>query len=95
MDNCKVKEEQIFLPQKDIKEPKIKVYKRRWLILLIFIYYACISAIQWIEYCSITSLVVKYYGVSTLAVDWTSILYMALYVPLVIPASMVINKQVN
>ncbi|XP_050512591.1 uncharacterized MFS-type transporter C09D4.1-like isoform X2 [Diabrotica virgifera virgifera] len=74
-------------------KPKIKAYTRRWLIMLLFIYYACVNAIQWIEYSSITHIVVKYYNVSTLAVDWTSTIYMALYPVLVIPASYIIDKK--
>ncbi|XP_072394876.1 uncharacterized MFS-type transporter C09D4.1-like isoform X2 [Diabrotica undecimpunctata] len=75
------------------KKPEIKAYTRRWLIMFLFIYYACINAIQWIEYSSITHIVVKYYNVSTLAVDWTSTIYMSLYPVLVIPASYIIDKK--
>lgn len=73
----------------------IKVYKRRWIVLAIFVLYSAISALQWIEYPIITNIVMKYYNVSTLAVDWTSIIYMALFAPLVIPASYVIDKKVR
>lgn len=72
----------------------IKVYKRRWVVLTIFILYAAISAFQWIEYPIITNVVMKYYNVSVQAVDWTSIIYMALFAPLVIPASYIIDKKV-
>nr|CAI5840952.1 unnamed protein product [Callosobruchus analis] len=76
------------------KEPKFEVraYKKRWIILAIFVYYSGINAFQWIEYSSITHLAVKYYQVSTLTVDWTSIVYMALYAPLFVPSSYVIDK---
>lgn len=70
-----------------------KAYKRRWLIMFIFMYYACVNSIQWIEYSSITHVIVKYYNVSTLAVDWTSTIFMALYPILVIPASYVLDKK--
>lgn len=75
--------------------PTIKVYKRRWVILTIFVLYSAISAFQWIEYPIITNIVMRYYNVSTVAVDWTSIIYMALYPPLVIPASYIIDKKVR
>lgn len=73
----------------------IKVYKRRWIVLTIFVSYAAISALQWIEYPIITNIMMKYYNVSALAVDWTSIIYMALFAPLVVPASYIIDKKVR
>ncbi|KAJ8921576.1 hypothetical protein NQ315_010481 [Exocentrus adspersus] len=77
----------ILLRNEGEKKLEIKAYKRRWVILGIFMIYASINAFQWIEYSSMTHIVVKYYKVSTLAVDWTSIVYMAAYPFLVIPAS--------
>lgn len=73
----------------------IKVYRRRWIVLTIFILYASVSAFQWIEYPIITNIVMRYYNVSAQAVDWTSIVYMALFAPLVVPASYVIDKKVG
>ncbi|XP_050512593.1 feline leukemia virus subgroup C receptor-related protein 1 [Diabrotica virgifera virgifera] len=73
--------------------PVIKVYKRRWVILAIFILYSCANAFQWIEYSIITNIVVKFYRVSTIAVDWTSIIYMVIYPFIVVPASYIIDTQ--
>lgn len=73
----------------------VKATGKRWLILIMFMYLACVNSFQWIEYCSITPLIVKYYNVSTLSVDWTSIIYMAVYPFLVIPASYLIDKKVS
>lgn len=83
-----------FLEPTENKTCIVKATKKRWFILVIFMYYACANAFQWIEYCSITPIVVKYYNVSTLAVDWTSIVFMALYPFLIVPASYVTNKKV-
>lgn len=74
---------------------KIKLYRKRWVILTIYIIYAAINALQWFEYSVIANIVMRYYGVSALAVDWTSIIYMALYMPMVIPASYFIDKKVR
>lgn len=73
---------------------QIKAFGRRWIVLTIFVLYETINSFQWIEYSSMTHIVVKYYEVSTLAVDWTSIVYMALYPIFVIPASYIIDKKV-
>lgn len=88
-------EENNFLEKQEEQKLVVKASKKRWLIIALFGYYACINGFQWIEYCSITPIVVKYYNVSTLAVDWTSIMYMALYPFLVIPASYIVDKQVS
>ncbi|CAH1102506.1 unnamed protein product [Psylliodes chrysocephalus] len=72
---------------------KIKAYKKRWFILGIFIYNASINSLQWLEYSSITNLAVKYYNVHTMAVDWSSTVYFAMYPLLVIPVSYLIEMQ--
>lgn len=74
---------------------EIKAYKRRWIILTIFIIYAAVNSYQWIEYSIINNIITRYYNVTPVMVDWTSIIYMALYAPLVIPASYVLDKQVR
>lgn len=76
-------------------EVKIKIYGKRWVILTIYIIYAAINALQWFEYSVIANIVMRYYDVDSLAVDWTSIIYMALYMPMVIPASYFIDKKVQ
>ncbi|XP_018571738.1 uncharacterized MFS-type transporter C09D4.1-like [Anoplophora glabripennis] len=71
----------------------VKAYKRRWVILVIFILYSAANSFQWMEYSIITSIVKRYYNVSSLAVDWTSIIYMAIYPIIVVPVSYVIDKK--
>ncbi|KAJ3665624.1 hypothetical protein Zmor_001113 [Zophobas morio] len=72
---------------------EIKAHKGRWIILTIFISYAAVNSYQWVEYSIINNIVTRYYNVSAVTVDWTSIIYMALYAPLVIPASYILDKQ--
>ncbi|KAJ8979451.1 hypothetical protein NQ317_006765 [Molorchus minor] len=76
-----------------IPHVSIKAYRRRWLILLIFILYSAANSFQWMEYSIITNIVKRYYNVSSLAVDWTSIIYMAIYPIIVIPVSYIIDKK--
>lgn len=75
-------------------EVVIKVYKRRWFVLFIFILYAAVNAFQWIQYPIIANIVTKYYSVSAQTVDWTSIIYMLLYPLLILPASYIVEKKV-
>lgn len=76
-------------------QQEIKLYKRRWLILFLYVMYATSSAMQWVEYCIITNIVEKYYNVTSYAVDWTSLVTMVTYPPLLIPATYVIDKMVS
>ena len=43
----------------------------------------------------ITNILEKYYGVSTLAVSWTSMIFMVTYIPLIFPASWFLQKKVQ
>merc|ERR1719429_746272 len=69
------------------------VYTRRWLILGLFVAYSASNAFQWTQLVIITSILEKYYGVSTLAVYWTSMIYMVCYIPLIFPASWFLDKK--
>lgn len=77
--------------QSDIEPLKLKVYKRRWLMLIICMIYTGGVSCQWIEYSIITNVVARYYGVSSSTVDWTSMSFMALYL-FVLPVSLMSDK---
>lgn len=80
-------------PKKSTKcQPEIRLYKRRFLILGIFCLYSMSSAFQWIEYAIITNIIIKFYGVSELAVQWTSMIYMLSYIPLMFVATWMLDK---
>lgn len=72
-----------------------QVYKKRWYLLLVFIYYSCINAIQMTEYSSITETVAGYYQVSNFSVNWTALLYMVLYPCLMGPAAWIMQRHVK
>ncbi|CAL1678174.1 unnamed protein product [Lasius platythorax] len=76
----------------DIEPLKLKVYKKRWLILAIYMFYNGAISCQWIEYSIITNIVTRYYGVSSLTVDWTSMSFMLLYSVFVIPVQYMSDK---
>uniref|UniRef100_H2YHH0 Choline/ethanolamine transporter FLVCR1 n=1 Tax=Ciona savignyi TaxID=51511 RepID=H2YHH0_CIOSA len=66
---------------------------RRFLILGIFCIYSMSSAFQWIEYAIITDIILKYYkGTSSLAVVWTSMIYMLSYIPLMFVATWMLDN---
>lgn len=76
------------------QETEYKVYTRRWFMLAIFVLYSGANSIQWIQYSIIANMVMQYYGVSSTTVDWSSMLYMITYIPLIFPASYLLDKKV-
>ncbi|XP_046430609.1 feline leukemia virus subgroup C receptor-related protein 1 isoform X3 [Neodiprion virginianus] len=72
--------------------PETKLYKKRWAILGIFVFYSASNAMQWIQYSIIANIVMKYYDVTDEAVNWTSLIYMVLYIPFIFPASYLLDK---
>ncbi|KYN30096.1 PREDICTED: feline leukemia virus subgroup C receptor-related protein 2-like [Trachymyrmex cornetzi] len=76
----------------DVEPLKLKVYQKRWLMLIIYIIYAGTNGSQWIEYSIITNIITRYYGVSPMMVHWTSMSFLALYATFIFPASYVTDK---
>ncbi|KPJ15363.1 Feline leukemia virus subgroup C receptor-related protein 2 [Papilio machaon] len=75
------------------KQPtEYTVYPIRWLMLFIFVFNSATNAMQWIQYSIIQDAVVKYYGVTSIVVYWTSLIYMITYIPLIFPASWLLDK---
>ncbi|XP_028171491.1 uncharacterized MFS-type transporter C09D4.1-like, partial [Ostrinia furnacalis] len=69
-----------------------KVYPYRWAVLFIFVLYSASNAMQWVQYSIIQDAVAAYYGVSSITVYWTSMIYMVTYIPLIFPASWLLEK---
>ncbi|XP_073847578.1 histamine transporter [Musca autumnalis] len=72
---------------------EFKVYKRRWAVLILFAFYSASNSMQWIQYSIINNIVSRYYGVSDKWIDWTSMIYMILYIPLIFPGSWFLDKM--
>lgn len=78
-----------------------RVYKRRWLILLIFCLYSLSNAYQWIHLNIISNIIESYFNSSLpedyyqrrVAIDWLSMLYMLAYIPLIFPATWLLDKK--
>ncbi|KAH8321343.1 hypothetical protein KR074_002303 [Drosophila pseudoananassae] len=69
-----------------------KVYARRWAVLFLFVFYSASNSMQWIQYTIINNIITRYYGISEKWVDWTSMIYMILYIPLIFPGSWFLDK---
>ncbi|KAK3923194.1 putative MFS-type transporter [Frankliniella fusca] len=72
---------------------EVRVLRRRWVMLALFSVTSMANAAHWIMYAIIANIATRYYGVSDMAINWTSIVFMAAYVPLVFPASWIIERQ--
>lgn len=70
-------------------------YPVRWVVLFIFVLYSSSNSMQWIQYSIIQDAVVKYYEVDSITVYWTSMIYMITYIPLIFPASWLLDKVVS
>lgn len=71
------------------------VYPIRWVVLVIFVFYSASNSMQWIQYSIIQDAVVKYYDLNSITVYWTSMIYMITYIPLIFPASWLLDKTVS
>ncbi|KAK1795776.1 hypothetical protein P4O66_008839 [Electrophorus voltai] len=75
------------------KPLETKLYRRRFAVLTIFSLYSLVNAFQWIQYSIITNIFKDYYNVSNVKIDWLSVVYMVAYVPLIFPATWLLDKK--
>ncbi|XP_055597860.1 uncharacterized MFS-type transporter C09D4.1-like [Uranotaenia lowii] len=71
----------------------IQKYKRRWVMLVLGMLSIAISYVQWIQYSIIANIAMKYYSVSSVWVDWTSMIFMVVYIVCVFPVSYVMDVR--
>ncbi|KAK5614429.1 Feline leukemia virus subgroup C receptor- protein 2 [Crenichthys baileyi] len=69
-----------------------RLYKRRWVIVLLFSTYSLSNAYQWIQYGIISNIIMKFYNVDGFAVDWLSMMYMLAYIPFIFPVTWLLEK---
>uniref|UniRef100_A0A8D2IHL9 Choline/ethanolamine transporter FLVCR1 n=1 Tax=Varanus komodoensis TaxID=61221 RepID=A0A8D2IHL9_VARKO len=68
-----------------------RLSKRRLVVLAVFSLYSLVNAFQWIQYSILTSIFTHYYDVSNAQIDWLSMAYMVVYVPLILPATWLLD----
>ncbi|XP_014599671.1 PREDICTED: feline leukemia virus subgroup C receptor-related protein 1 isoform X2 [Polistes canadensis] len=59
---------------------------------MIFVLYSASNGMQWIQYSIIANIVERYYKVTSVLVDLTSMIYMITYIPFIFPASYLLDK---
>lgn len=70
-----------------------RLYKRRWLIVLLFSSYSLSNSYQWIQYGIINNIFIKFYGVDAFTIDWMSMIYMLTYIPFIFPVTWLLDKK--
>ncbi|KAM8726575.1 choline/ethanolamine transporter FLVCR1 [Acanthopagrus schlegelii] len=75
------------------KRLETRLSRRRFAVLAVFSLYSLVNAYQWIQYSIIANVFTQYYGVTYDKVDWLSIVYMVVYVPLIFPATWLLDRK--
>lgn len=75
------------------RPPRTALSPRRFVVLLIFSLYSLVNAFQWIQYSSISNVFEDFYEVSPLHINWLSMVYMVAYVPLIFPATWLLDTR--
>uniref|UniRef100_A0A8C6T618 Feline leukemia virus subgroup C receptor-related protein 2 n=1 Tax=Neogobius melanostomus TaxID=47308 RepID=A0A8C6T618_9GOBI len=70
-----------------------RLYAKRWAIVFLFSSYSLSNAYQWIQYGIISNIFTGFYGVSSFAVDWLSMVYMLTYIPFVFPLTWLLDQK--
>lgn len=82
-------------------EVSVRVYFKRWIILVMFSLITLINAFNWIEYNIIQDVTIAFFNASLPsdtaaqndAVNWFSMVYMLCYIPLVFPAMFLLDRK--
>lgn len=70
-----------------------RLYKRRWMIVLLFSSYSLCNSYQWIQYGIISNIFMKFYKVDAFTIDWMSMIYMLTYIPFIFPVTWLLDKK--
>nr|XP_033794615.1 feline leukemia virus subgroup C receptor-related protein 1 isoform X2 [Geotrypetes seraphini] len=88
-------ERQAMLPDVTVvtepEGPQTRLYPQRFVVLAVFSSYSLVNAFQWIQYSIITSVFTRFYQVTNDKIDWLSMVYMLVYVPLIFPATWLLD----
>lgn len=87
--------------EESTRTDEVHVYRRRWLMLALFCAFSFSNATQWIHLNIIANVVERYYNSSlpdneyqrSNAIDWLSMVFMLSYVPLIFPATWLLDKK--
>lgn len=70
-----------------------KLYKRRWVMLLVFSAYSMSSSFMWLQYSIISNIFMRFYNIDSLAIEWLSMTYCLTYIFLILPVTWLLEKR--
>ncbi|XP_076017678.1 choline/ethanolamine transporter flvcr2a isoform X3 [Genypterus blacodes] len=70
-----------------------RLYKRRWLMLLVLVISSMANTMQWLQYGIISNITMRFYNVNSSAIDWLSMMYMLVFILFVFPACCLLDKK--
>lgn len=85
----------VLQPAPQHAEPLVKVYRRRWLLLALFVAVIGLNAAPWLQYCVIEDVTMAYYAVSGTMVQWTSLVFNVTAMLLAFPAAWMLDRYVS
>nr|XP_042910306.1 feline leukemia virus subgroup C receptor-related protein 1 isoform X2 [Parasteatoda tepidariorum] len=71
----------------------IKLYKRRFLMLFVFMLCSMMNGVPQYQYTVVADIISCYYGVSLNDVNWASVVYMVAFLPLVFPVMYLMDTK--
>ncbi|EDO49337.1 predicted protein, partial [Nematostella vectensis] len=69
-----------------------ELYKRRWIMLFVFCLLSLTNSGQWIMFAAISDVIVPFYHVSAFGVNCLSMVFMAVYILFIVPASWILDR---
>ncbi|XP_037541072.1 feline leukemia virus subgroup C receptor-related protein 2 [Nematolebias whitei] len=76
-----------------LEAPPTRLYRRRWLIVLLFSSYSLCNSYQWIQYGIIGNIFMGFYKVDAFTIDWMSMIYMLTYIPFIFPVTWLLDRK--
>ncbi|XP_045482815.1 uncharacterized MFS-type transporter C09D4.1-like [Harmonia axyridis] len=70
----------------------IKLYKYRWVVIFIFGLYAAINFSQFLQFTIIADILKKYYGVDSLLIDMSAMVFMAAFIIFFAPVGYIVEN---
>lgn len=70
-----------------------KLYKRRWVMLLIFSTYSMSNSFICLQYSAVSNIVGRFYNTSNQVINWLALSYLITYVVLILPVMWLIDKR--
>lgn len=74
-----------------MEQDSFKVYGYRWVVLVVFMLVVAVNQLLWITFAAITGDAARFYSVSDLQIGLLSLVFMAVYIVVSIPASWAID----